>query len=221
MKRIFTFVWFLFLSSTAAFAAGNREAMPQQALQKILTGVKKCDKAIIESIYGEIPNGREIFAENLLECEEMMKFFDFKLRGNEIRMIQDKDGEKTIFIGIVTVTNRDFFEFLNSFMQQIYERESDDPVFSSMDAFFEVFEQAMKEYCQEDAPALKSVQTARLPLIQTEKGWKPYLDESKDNFWYSIFAPVIMGASEIEMLSNTTDIFALMNEAETIDEILQ
>ncbi len=203
-------VLFLSLSAATVFAAGQKEEPPQKVLYRILSTAKEGNaKAVDEEfapisvdilpavLYEEeasrrggengqvpalsLPTGT-IPISSFDDFREIMKYFDFQIRGNAFRT--DENGNR-IFIGYVDITNRRFEPYYEAVCLPDGEEKA---VFSEIDG--ETLFENVREYIKRDDKLTEMYPSFPLTLVYRDNRWVPDMETKESiNAWNMAMSP--------------------------------
>lgn len=203
-------VLFLLLSAATVFAAGQKEEPPQKVLYRILSTAKEGNaKAVDEEfapisvdilpavLYEEeasrrggengqvpalsLPTGT-IPISSFDDFREIMKYFDFQIRGNAFRT--DENGNR-IFIGYVDITNRRFEPYYEAVCLPDGEEKA---VFSEIDG--ETLFENVREYIKRDDKLTEMYPSFPLTLVYRDNRWVPDMETKESiNAWNMAMSP--------------------------------
>lgn len=207
-KRIMTV--FLAVLATALFAAGQKEEPPQKVLYRILSIAKEGNEKAVDEEFAPISvdilpsvlyeeeasrrvgeNGQtpalslptgSIPISSFDDFREIMKYFDFKIRGNAFRT--DENGNR-LFIGYVDITNRRFEPYFEAVCLPDGEENA---VFSEIDE--ETLFENVREYIKRDDKLTEMYPSFPLTLVYRDNGWEPDMETKESiNAWNMAMSP--------------------------------
>lgn len=209
MKHRLIAVFFL-LSAAAAFAAGQKEEPPQKVLYRILSIAKEGNAKAVDKEFAPIsvdilpavlyeeeaarrvgengptpdlslPRGT-IPISSFDDFREIMKYFDFQIRGNTFRT--DENGNR-LFIGYVDITNRRFEPYYEAVCLPDGEEKA---VFSEIDG--ETLFENVREYIKRDDNLTEMYPSFPLTLVYRDNGWVPDMETKESiNAWNMAMSP--------------------------------
>ena len=201
---------FLTVLATALFAAGQKEEPPQKVLYRILNTAKEGNAKAVDKEFAPISvdilpsvlyeeeaarrideNGQTpvlslpkgtIPISSFDDFREIMKYFDFKIRGNAFRT--DENGNR-IFIGYVDITNRRFEPYFEAVCLPDGEENA---VFSEIDG--ETLFENVREYIKRDDKLTEMYPSFPLTLVYRDNRWVPDMEKKESiNAWNMAMSP--------------------------------
>lgn len=196
MKRILLLFGGVAVIVPALFAAGSKEEPPQKVLYRILSIAKEGNAKEVDEEFA--PISVDILPAVLYEEEaarrigeggqspalslptgtipitsyddfrEIMKYFDFKIRGNAFRT--DENGNP-IFTGYVDITNRRFEPYYEAVCLPDGEEKA---VFSEIDG--ETLFENVREYIKRDDKLTEMYPSFPLTLVYRNNRWEPDME---------------------------------------------